>query len=91
MAVMASGRAQLEGAPAELLKRTRGRIWTEAPDRTELQRNKKIYQLIATRLPAGRTLVHVASDTDPGDGFAVRGGNLDDVYLSTVALSRPAA
>jgi hypothetical protein len=89
--MMARGRAQLEGAPAELLKRAQERIWTGAPDPSELQRNGKIYQLIATRLIAGRTLVHVLSGTDPGAASAVGGGNPDDVYLSTVALSRRAA
>src|SRR5688572_12954838 len=36
MAVIAGGRIQLEGAPAELIERTRGRIWTKTIERTEL-------------------------------------------------------
>jgi ABC-type multidrug transport system ATPase subunit len=91
MAVMAAGRIQLEGAPAELIERTRGRIWTKAIERTEMERYKERYQLISTRLYAGRTLVHVLSDTDPGDGFAVHDGDLEDVYFSTLAQSRRAA
>jgi ABC-type multidrug transport system ATPase subunit len=91
MAVLAAGQIQLEGAPAELIERTRGRIWTKAIERTEMERYKERYQLISTRLYAGRTLVHVLSDTDPGDGFAVHDGDLEDVYFSTLAQSRRAA
>jgi ABC-type multidrug transport system ATPase subunit len=91
MAVLAAGRIQLEGAPLELIERTRGRIWTKAIERTDLDRYKERYELISTRLFAGRTLVHVLSDADPGDGFAVHEGDLEDVYFSTLALSRRAA
>jgi ABC-type multidrug transport system ATPase subunit len=91
MAVLAGGRIQLEGAPLELIERTRGRIWTKAIERAELDCYKERYQLISTRLFAGRTLVHVLSDSDPGDGFAVHDGDLEDVYFSTLALSRRAA
>jgi hypothetical protein len=86
MAVMDSGRVQLQGAPAELIERARGRIWTKANER-----NKKTSQLISTRLLTEGTLIHVLSDTDPGDRFAVRDSSLDDVYLSTLPLSRRAA
>jgi ABC-2 type transport system ATP-binding protein len=91
MAVLASGRIQLEGAPLELIARTRGRIWTKAIGRAELDEYKSRFELLSTRLLAGRTLVHVLSDTDPGNGFAAHEGDLEDVYFSTLASSRRAA
>jgi ABC-type multidrug transport system ATPase subunit len=91
MAVLASGRIQLEGAPLELIQRTRGRIWKKAIERAELDRYKERYELISTRLFAGRTVVHVLADTDPGNGFAALEGDLEDVYFSTLAQSRRAA
>jgi len=91
MAVLAEGRIQLEGAPLELIQRTRGRIWMKAIERAELDRYKDRYQLISTRLFAGRTVVHVLSDTDPGNGFAALEGDLEDVYFSTLAQARRAA
>src|SRR5215213_195597 len=66
MAVLAGGRIQLEGAPLELIRSTRGRIWTKTVERSELDRYQDRYQLISTRLLAGRTIIHVLSDTDPG-------------------------
>jgi ABC-2 type transport system ATP-binding protein len=91
MAVLAEGRVQLEGAPQELIQATRGRIWRKTIDRGELAAYRERYEVIATRLFAGRTILHVLSDADPGDGFAPADAGLEDVYFSTLAHARRAA
>ncbi|HEX8444571.1 MAG TPA: ABC transporter ATP-binding protein [Allosphingosinicella sp.] len=91
MAVIADGRIRLEGAPAELIRATRGRIWMKRIDRAELEACRERYAVISTRLFAGQTIVHILSDSDPGDGFATLEGGLADVYFSTLAQSRRAA
>jgi len=91
MAVLAGGRIQLEGAPLELIGSTRGRIWMKVIDRSQLEACREKYELISTRLFAGRTVIHVLADADPGDGFASVEGGLEDVYFSTLAQSRRAA
>jgi ABC-2 type transport system ATP-binding protein len=91
MAVLADGRVQLEGAPLELLQSTRGRIWMKVIDRGELAGVREQYEVLSTRLFAGRTIVHVLSDRDPGDGFTSVDAGLQDVYFSTLAQSRRAA
>lgn len=91
MAVLAAGRILLEGAPLDLIANTRGRIWQKAIDRGELERVRGAYRVISTRLFAGRTIVHVMADADPGDGFAPVSGGLEDVYFSTLDASRRAA
>jgi ABC-2 type transport system ATP-binding protein len=91
MAVLANGRIQLEGAPLDLIQSTKGRIWMKVIERGELDGYKERYEVISTRLFAGRTVVHILSDNDPGDGFENVAGGLEDVYFSTLALSRRAA
>src|SRR5687767_2281447 len=91
MAVIADGRILLEGSPADLIERTRGRIWTKTVDRDQVEAHRERYHIISTRLFAGRTVIHVLADSDPGDGFAPVQGGLEDVYFSTLALSRRAA
>ena len=91
MAVLADGRIQLEGAPLDLIRSTRGRIWTKAIGRGELESYRERYEVISTRLFAGRTTIHVLCDADPGNGFAAVEGGLEDVYFSTLAQSRRAA
>ena len=91
MAVMANGRIQLEGVPLELIQGSKGKIWMKVIDRHELDAYREKYELISTRLFAGRTVVHILSDNDPGDGFVVVDGGLEDVYFSTLAHARRAA
>jgi len=52
---------------------------------------REAHEVISTRLFAGRTVVHVLADHDPGDGFAPAAGGLEEVYFSTLARSRRAA
>jgi ABC-type multidrug transport system ATPase subunit len=91
MAVLAGGRVKLEGAPHELIKSTRRRVWAKLIERAELEAYKANYDVISTRLMAGRTVVHVFSDRDPGTGFKAAEGDLEDVYFATLAQSRRAA
>ena len=91
MAVLVDGRVQLEGAPLELVRATRGRIWTKTIDRGALPRYRERHEILSTRLVAGRTVLHVLSRADPGDGFAPADAGLQDVYFSTLAHARRAA
>lgn len=92
MAVLAAGRIQLEGAPVDLIQRSRGTVWAKAIARDQLDEVKGRYEVISTRLLSGSTIVHILSDQDPGNGFSLVEGGLEDVYLSTLVRSRrPAA
>jgi ABC-type multidrug transport system ATPase subunit len=91
MAVLANGRVQLEGAPLELIAATRGRIRMKTVDRAELAAIRDGYEVLSTRLFAGRTIVHVFADRDPGNGFTAVDAGLEDVYFSTLAHARRAA
>jgi ABC-type multidrug transport system ATPase subunit len=91
MAVLAAGRIQLEGSPSELIARSRGNIWAKTIPRDKLEELKAVHEVISTRLFAGRTIVHVLSELDPGDGFSPVEGGLEDVYLSALARARRAA
>ena len=91
MAVMAGGKIRLEGAPLELIQSTKGKVWMKVIERSELDQYREKYEVISTRLFAGRTVVHILSDQDPGQGFVSVEGGLEDVYFSTLAQSRRAA
>jgi ABC-type multidrug transport system ATPase subunit len=91
MAVLADGRVQLEGAPQELVARTRGTIWMKVVDRAELAACRERYEVLSTRLFAGRTVVHVLSPDDPGDGFTAVDAGLEEVYFCTLTHARRAA
>jgi len=91
MAVLAGGKIQLEGSPVELTHALEGRVWRKTIDKADLAAQQAGRNVISTRLFAGRTVIHVLSDTNPGEGFERAPGGLEDVYLATVNASRPAA
>src|ERR1700761_4590927 len=70
MAIIVDGRIVRQGAPAERMAGLGGRIWMKTTHTAELVPAKAAYQLLPPRLSAGRTVIHVAADSDPGDGFA---------------------
>ena len=88
MAVLATGRIQLEGAPLDLIAQARGTVWAKTIARPDLDIYRDQYEVISTRLFAGRTIIHVLSESDPGNGFEPAAGGLEDVYFSTLAHSR---
>lgn len=93
MAVLAAGKIQLEGAPLDLIARSRGTVWAKTVERDQMADYAAAHEVISTRLFAGRTIIHILSDNDPGNGFTPVDGGLEDVYFSTLARTRrtPAA
>lgn len=89
MAVLAGGKVQLEGAPLDLIAQTKGRVWKKSIARDELEAHQEQYQVISTRLFAGRTIIHILADSSPA-GFDAVDAGLEDVYFTTLAdLRRP--
>ena len=91
MAIIAGGKIVKSGAPEALMRELEGKIWTKTVAASELESLKAKYTVISTRLYAGRTVAHVLSDTDPGDGFTPHQGGLGDVYFATLHVARRAA
>lgn len=90
-AIIASGRIVRTGKPRNLIAEMRGRVWKKTIDKHELEAHREAYDIIATRLSGGRTVVHALADVDPGNGFAPAEGDLEDVYFSTLLPLRRAA
>lgn len=91
MAIIAEGRIVVEGAPAELTAKLKGRIWRKVIPKSELESCRARHRVILTRLVGGHTMIHVLADGDPGDGFEPVEAGLEDLYFSTLAHQRQAA
>ena len=91
MAILAAGRLQLQGAPLDLISSLKNRIWKKTIERGELEAYKAKYTLISQRLFAGKTVIHIVADADPGDGFEVVPGSLEDLYFMTIHTPAKAA
>jgi ABC-2 type transport system ATP-binding protein len=88
MAVLEGGAVRLLGVPKDLIAASRGTIWAKTIDRAQLEQYRERYEVIANRLFAGRTIIHILSEEDPGDGFEAAEGGLEDVYFSALARTR---
>lgn len=85
MAIIAAGRIVREGAPQALIQELSGHVWMKTVDSADLPAIRAAHQVISTRLFAGRTIIHVLAEGDPGDGFSLAPGGLEDVYFSTLS------
>jgi len=90
-AMLMGGRIVREGTPQELVDAVHGRIWRKTIAKDELEAHKAAHQVIATRLFAGRTVIHVFADSHPGAGFTEGDASLEDAYFSTLHSRRRAA
>lgn len=88
MAIIHEGRIILEGSPAALTGRLKGRIWRRAVEHSALTDFKQRFSVISSRLRGGQTIVHVLADDPPGEGFEPVEGGLEDLYFSTLAEDR---
>ena len=91
MAIIAGGRVLLTGVPGDIIAGLQGTIWRKAIGKGELDEYKDRFQVISTQLFSGRTVIHVYSRENPGDGFEPVSADLKDVYFHTLLQSAPAA
>jgi len=84
MAIIHQGRVVYAGAPAQAEQNLRGTIWQKSIARQELEEHRRAYRVISTKLVAGRPLIHVLSESAPGDGFSQVEPDLEDVFFSLV-------
>jgi len=90
-AIIAGGRIISRGSPQTLVEQVRGRVWKKIIAKDELEAHRARYEVIATRLTGGRTVIHALADANPGDGFEAIEGDLEDVYFATLLPLRRAA
>jgi len=81
MAIIGQGQLLLTGDPLEAIRSLDGRVWRRSIDKSELDGYRARMNILSTRLAAGRTLLHVLSDTRPGEGFEAVAPDLEDVYF----------
>ena len=87
MAILHRGRVVLDGDPASVLEEARGRVWRKRVERDMLDRYERDFSVISVRLQAGQPVIHVWSETSPGDGFESVPPVLEDVYFRRVGAA----
>jgi ABC-type multidrug transport system ATPase subunit len=84
MAIINKGEVLLTGDPVSVMGSLKGKIWRKLIEKTELPALQASQQVISSRLFAGKTVVHVLSDSAPDSGFEAVNPDLEDVYFSEI-------
>jgi ABC-type multidrug transport system ATPase subunit len=84
MAIIHQGRVMVTGEPAVLVSSLQGKVWRKIIHSSELAAHRERFKVILIRLLAGRTLIHVWSDTAPEAGFEAVTPDLEDLYFATI-------
>lgn len=81
MAIINKGEVLLQGNPDEAISQLDGKIWKKSVDKDALDSVIAEHQVISKRLVAGRPVVHIFAESNPGEGFEAAEPDLEDVYF----------
>ena len=84
MAIIHNGHVLYQGRPQDAIAQLHGRIWRRSIANTELADYEQRYQVVSTRLVAGRRLIHVYSAAPLNNGFAPSTPGLEDVFFTKI-------
>lgn len=84
MAIINRGEILLETEPLAAISEMNGRIWCKVTEKSELAEIERKHTVISTKLLAGRTVVRVFSQTNPGSCFEAVEPDLEDVYFNAM-------
>jgi len=82
MAVMNHGKVLFSGNTDEALLEVKNKVWERKVSKTELADYQNNYKVISNKLVGGNPLIHVFSETEPGNGFTKAEENLEDVFFA---------
>lgn len=85
MAIIHSGAVVTQGNPAQLMTDLQDRIYQKTIRYAELEHYKAHYRVINDKRFLGKPIIHVVSDTPPGDGFQGVDADLEDVYFTAIS------
>jgi ABC-type multidrug transport system ATPase subunit len=87
MAIMNLGKIVFQGSPQTAIEDLKGRVFEKVVGRDELHEYASNYAIISNKMVGGQPLIHIYSESDPGNGFASVTPDLEDVFFSRINTS----
>lgn len=87
MAIVNQGRVLLQGSPSKAIDALKGRVFRKTIQKNEIEHYKVEYQVISEKFLQGKPVIHIFSETSPGNDFTPVQVDLDDVYFSHIFTS----
>ena len=62
-----------------------GKIWQKFITKADTKDVEQKYRVISSKLIAGRPLIHIYSEENPGNGFEPVAADLEDVFFASIS------
>ncbi len=86
MAIMNKGQIVYHGEPQAAMDQIKGKVWQKVIERSDRDEYFNNYQVISEKMIAGKPLIHIYQDIDPGNGFRQIAPDLEDVFFTKTKL-----
>lgn len=90
MAIMNLGKMVYQGSPQNVINDLKGKVWQKIIERNEINEYKTNFTVISDKMVAGKPLIHVLSETNPGNGFENVIPDLEDVFFTKINIAKEA-
>ena len=87
MAIMNLGKIVYHGTPQNAIEELNGKVFQKLVGRGELLGYADKYSIISNKMFGGQPLIHIFSETNPGNGFEQVIPDLEDVFFSKINTS----
>ena len=84
MAILGEGAIKALGNPMELKATLAGKIWVKTIEKSALENYRAQFNVLSTRLLAGKTQIQVLANELPESGFEQKSPDLENLYFSTL-------
>lgn len=84
MAIINGGEVKFAGEPDAALGELSGKIWEKVITKAEIETYEQNFKVISSKLVAGKPIIHILSEEDPGEGFRTASPGLEDVFFSKI-------
>lgn len=84
MAIINHGELVYSGGTQNALESLGGKVWKKVISKAEMEVHQANYKVISNKLVAGKPIIHILSEEDPGDGFSLTEPGLEDVFFSKI-------
>jgi hypothetical protein len=91
MAMIARGTVLLQGEPQAAIDTLKNRVWRRTISQEALPEYQERFNVLSTRLVAGRPQINVFAESQPDDGFVSVEPDLEDVYFLQIRNASRAA
>jgi ABC-type multidrug transport system ATPase subunit len=81
MAMIVKGQVLLQGDPQSAIDTLKARVWRRSVSQEALPHYQDNFNVLSTRLVAGKPQINVFAETQPDDGFISIEPDLEDVYF----------